>query len=315
MQKKNVFTTLVILLALLAVAGCSPSQKRGSGSVLANSEMINIHQLAGRLNMAVDSIGKNKVTFSNSTDSVTLYRDVDLIYLNNDYIGPLGKTKKIDGMLCVRPDIEDEIRSRLKKYEPVLVTPTLEPVIIEKTRDCTIVIDPGHGGKDPGATSLHGFYEKVVNFDVAMQLTEMLRDDDFDIITTRDRDIFIELEERAAIANRNNADLFVSIHADSSATSTTNGFTLYVSRSATAESIALAQAIDKQMARTGIKSRGVRKADFRVLTHTRCPAVLVELGYLSNYWEAKQLKDKNMQNRLAGAITGGITDYCQRISR
>ncbi|MBU2596576.1 MAG: N-acetylmuramoyl-L-alanine amidase, partial [Planctomycetes bacterium] len=70
-----------------------------------------------------------------------------------------------------------------------------------------------------------------------------------------------------------------------------------------------AGSIDKQMLQTGIKSRGTRKADFRVLKYTRCPAVLVELGYLSNYWEAKQLKNKDMQKRLANAIACGITDY------
>jgi N-acetylmuramoyl-L-alanine amidase len=63
------------------------------------------------------------------------------------------------------------------------------------------------------------------------------------------------------------------------------------------------------MAQTGIGSNGVRNADYRVLTHTGCPAILIELGYLSNYWEAKQLKNKDMQRKLAMAITDGITDY------
>jgi N-acetylmuramoyl-L-alanine amidase len=63
------------------------------------------------------------------------------------------------------------------------------------------------------------------------------------------------------------------------------------------------------MTQTSISSNGVKKADYRVLTHTRCPAVLVELGYLSNRWEAKQLNNDDMQKRLAQAVAEGITDY------
>jgi N-acetylmuramoyl-L-alanine amidase len=63
------------------------------------------------------------------------------------------------------------------------------------------------------------------------------------------------------------------------------------------------------MAQTGISSNGVKKADYRVLTHTKCPAVLVELGYMSNRWEAKQLNNNDMQRHLAQAVAEGITDY------
>ena len=126
---------------------------------------------------------------------------------------------------------------------------------------------------------------------------------------TRSNDTFVELEERADIGNRNNAVMFISIHADSCATSTTNGFTLYVARQADWRSKKLAGLIDSQMTQTGIKSRGTSQADYRVLKYSRCPAVLIELGYLSNYWEAQQLKDKDMQKKLALAIVSGIINY------
>jgi N-acetylmuramoyl-L-alanine amidase len=126
---------------------------------------------------------------------------------------------------------------------------------------------------------------------------------------TRNNDEFIELEERANIANRSKADIFISIHADSSAKSSTNGFTLYVERNGSSASTSLANTIDRRMAQTGTSGNGVSKANYRVLTHTGCPAVLIELGYLSNYWEAKQLKNKDKQRQLAQAITDGIIDY------
>ena len=126
---------------------------------------------------------------------------------------------------------------------------------------------------------------------------------------TRDSDRFIELEDRAAVANRNRADLFVSIHADSCQDSSLRGFTMYIARAASWSSNRAASAISRSMARTGLDSRGTRKADYRVLVHIRCPAVLVELGYLSNPSDARPLKNKSFQNRLAQAIANGIVDF------
>jgi N-acetylmuramoyl-L-alanine amidase len=246
------------------------------------------------------------------------------IYVNNNYIAPLGKTKKIEGILNVRASMENEIRGKLtmqaaeKPPIPAEAAPSpKQPVAPQQqvTKNPweltgrTIVIDPGHGGKDPGTASAKGFEEKSVNLDVAQQIAQILRDKGHRVIMTRDSDEFIELDERAAVANRVKADIFVSIHADSSAKSSTNGFTVYVGRSGSWSSSKLADAIDNRMAQTGISSNGTKKADYRVLTHTRCPAVLVELGYMSNRWEAKQLNNNDMQRRLAQAVAEGITDY------
>jgi N-acetylmuramoyl-L-alanine amidase len=80
----------------------------------------------------------------------------------------------------------------------------------------TVVLDPGHGGKDPGAVGPRGLTEKEVNLDVAKRLARNLRSAGVRVIFTRDRDAFVPLEERTAIANINNADLFISIHANAS---------------------------------------------------------------------------------------------------
>jgi N-acetylmuramoyl-L-alanine amidase len=170
----------------------------------------------------------------------------------------------------------------------------------------TIVIDPGHGGKDPGAPSALGFREKVINLAVAKQLASILSQRGFRVVLTRNQDVFIEKEERAAVANRCNADLFVSIHADSSESRSLDGFTVYTARGAGSQSRWAARAIVNAMTSTGLDSNGVREADYVVLVKTDCPAVLVEVGYISNFWDAGKLRDPNMQRRLAQAIADGV---------
>lgn len=92
----------------------------------------------------------------------------------------------------------------------------------------TIVIDPGHGGKDPGAIGRNGTREKVINLKIALRLAKMLeRNTNYTIILTRDKDVFIPLLDRARKANTLKADLFVSIHCNSSLKKTTNGFEIY----------------------------------------------------------------------------------------
>lgn len=303
---------------MLAAAGCQQSAKKGSaGSLQQNEEMVNIYYLAGKVGMSMSEVTDDKITFNDTYNTVTILPKQNQVYVNNNYLSALGKTKKVDDLLQVRASIEDEIKSKLSK--PVAEKPAVEAAPLAPQQQPTkspweltgktIVIDAGHGGKDPGTTSAKGFQEKDINLDVAQQIAQILRDKGHRVIMTRNSDEFIELEERAAVANRAKADVFVSIHADSSAKSNLTGFTIYVGRSGSWSSSKLADAIDNRMAQTSISSNGIKKADYRVLTHTRCPAVLVEIGYLSNYWEAKQLKNFDMQKRLAQAVAEGITDY------
>jgi N-acetylmuramoyl-L-alanine amidase len=305
---------------MLAAAGCQQSAKKtGAVPLGQNEEMVNIYYLAGKVGMSMSQVTDDKITFNDTYNTVTILPKQNQIYVNNNYLSPLGKTKKVDDLLRVRASIEDEIKSKLSKpvaeKPPVEAAPTPAPARKQPTKSPweltgkTIVIDAGHGGKDPGTTSAKGFQEKDINLDVARQIAQILRNKGHRVILTRDSDEFIELEERAAVANRAKADVFVSIHADSSAKSNLTGFTIYVGRSGSWSSSKLADAIDTRMAQTSISSNGIKKADYRVLTHTRCPAVLVEIGYLSNYWEAKQLNNNDTQRRLAQAVAEGVTDY------
>ena len=105
----------------------------------------------------------------------------------------------------------------------VQLAPKLEPAATAKRRRL-IVIDPGHGGKDPGATGIHGTREKDVNLAAALELSRVLKErGDFDVLLTRDEDVFIPLSERSDLANAKNADLFVSLHCNAAGTKRENG--------------------------------------------------------------------------------------------
>lgn len=174
-----------------------------------------------------------------------------------------------------------------------------------------MVIDAGHGGSDPGTISAGGLHEKNVNLQVAHRVAGLLGQKGIGVLMTREDDRRIELEERANIANRRNANLFVSIHSDSNPDRGRQGFTIFVARSASREATRIAGGISEAMAAMGCDSHGIREADYKVLVNTSCPAVLVEIGHLSNSQDASRLRNPAWQNRLAQAIASGILDYLQ----
>ena len=171
------------------------------------------------------------------------------------------------------------------------------------------MIDPGHGGKDPGAIGVNGYREKYVNLGVSKALNILLRQQGYTVRMTRDRDVFIELDDRVEMANRWNPQLFVSIHADSIRNRYIRGFTLYIAKAASRNAQRAAQLIEQSLQNAGIASRGIRRANYRVLKYTRSPAVLVELGYLTHQDEADLLANPAYQRKLAHALAAAIHDF------
>ncbi|MDU5140645.1 MAG: N-acetylmuramoyl-L-alanine amidase [Paenibacillus dendritiformis] len=173
----------------------------------------------------------------------------------------------------------------------------------------TVVIDAGHGDHDSGAVSVKKRYEKDFNLSLALKVGEILSQDDrFNTVLSREDDTFLELSERAQLANSMNADLFVSIHANSVDNMPhVSGTETYYWR---AESKAFAEAMHKQlMEGTQFKDRGVRKANHHVTRETKMPAILLEIGFLTNAAEEAQLFDEQFQQRVAEHIVKGILDY------
>ena len=170
----------------------------------------------------------------------------------------------------------------------------------------TVVVDAGHGGKDSGAYRRYGPPEKMVALDVAQRLEQKLRESQIKTVMTRDSDVFIPLNDRVAMENKQKNAVFVSIHFNDSRKRRTHGFETYYHSGA---SFDLANRIQqKLMTIPNSANGGVHTANFRVLRFANCPAVLVECGYLSNRSEGNQARDSEYRELLADRIAEAIVE-------
>jgi len=166
----------------------------------------------------------------------------------------------------------------------------------------TVVIDPGHGGKDSGTHSKLGGQEKNNALAVALRVNEDLQRAGFKTVMTRDSDVFIPLNERAAISNRQENAVFVSIHFNDSRDHHIHGVEAYYNSGAGEQ---LAGKIEEDLGQISFV-RFRKHADFRVLKLNQYPAVLVECGYLSNKAEARLCANPAYRIRIADEIAAGI---------
>lgn len=216
-----------------------------------------------------------------------------------------------------------------------------------------LVIDPGHGGKDPGAIGPDGLQEKQVVLQVAKELRQIIRRKlpQYQVVMTREDDVYVPLTDRAKIANTHRADAFISIHANASDRRKVRGIeTWYLSFTANSERAQRIATRENQMStqqlsalerilhdlqetdrinqsallagmtqtslvrhigqhNSAVPNRGVDGAPFMVLLHTTMPSVLVEIGFVSNPKEAKQLRNRAYQKALAQGIFTGIHEF------
>lgn len=176
-----------------------------------------------------------------------------------------------------------------------------------------IIIDPGHGGSDPGAVGLAGTREAEVNLSVSLKLKTILEQASFTVLMTREGDYDVggrlataveELQARCHIANQAGADLFVSIHCNAAESRSARGVETWYYQMGE-----FAAAVQSCLSCLGLVNRGIKQGNFYVLKHTRMPAVLVELGFLSNPDEELLLGGKEFQRQAAEAIAAGIRAY------
>lgn len=172
--------------------------------------------------------------------------------------------------------------------------------------DFVICLDAGHGGKDEGTLS-GDIYEKDITLAVVKYMNELLEDEGIHVILTRNSDTYMKLKKRTDMANNAGVDLFVSIHCNYyEYDSQIRGFECYY-REGEYDSMEYAESIVDYLEQTGVYAmRGLREEDFFVLRNTISPAVLIELGYLSNQDERKKLADKEYQKQIAEDIVSGI---------
>nr|WP_217359200.1 N-acetylmuramoyl-L-alanine amidase [Anabaena sp. UHCC 0204] len=174
-----------------------------------------------------------------------------------------------------------------------------------------VVLDPGHGGKDPGAPGLGGLLEKDVVLPISTKVARILEENGVQVVLTRDADFFVELQGRVDIAKRVNATLFVSIHANSvDNRPDVNGLEVYYYDSG----YGLAEAVRQNILQNigTLKNRGTRKARFYVLRKNSMPAILVETGYMSGREDNPRLGSPEYQSRMAEGIASGVLNYLKQ---
>ena len=304
---------VLFLSAVLVFGGCTERtvqfETEHRSTYTMRQDLLSVDLLASRLGLDVDSINSTHITLKNGANTVMIFTHSGAqFFVNGKEIGPVGQIEYNSGNYYVPENLVGQIRPLLRTSA---VYSSLSPS--SKRLSGTVVIDPGHGGEDPGAISVKGFYEKTVNLSVARKVAERLRKCGLRVVMTRNSDRFIELERRAEIANQYRADLFVSIHADSSLTRTHKGYSVYVARQASYASQKVARAIAKHLHNVSPDGNGIKQADYRVLVKTQMPAVLVEMGYISNHGEASLIATDSFQNRIAEAISAGICETIGQI--
>ncbi len=174
-----------------------------------------------------------------------------------------------------------------------------------------VVIDPGHGGKDSGAVGLGGILEKDIILPISKRIAQVLQQNGVQVVMTRDSDYFVTLPGRVQLAERANADVFVSIHANAVGLgrSDVSGLETYYYDSG----LGLARIVHNSILQSvNVKDRRVRRARFFVLRKSSMPSILVETGYLTGREDNAKLRNLAYQNQMAEAIARGILQYLNR---
>ena len=331
---------IFIYLAVILLSGCATVhyQERPFKSVI--SKYITIDNFCKSHNF--------KYSFNTLDDIVRIYSfDKDIRLLLNSpvcYIGGRYLYLKITP-IYIRGTIY--IPKELKNIVSTAKPPFLKPGFIIKT----VVIDPGHGGKDPGAISPWGLKEKDINLKVALYLKSDLEKKGIKVILTRYRDIYLTLRRRVLIAKKYNADLFVSIHANANHSRRLKGTEIYylsparfhpkkragelakgkdfgsISKSKKetlwravlnknyALSVDFSRFTYKTLKNLGFNVKFPKKAPFYVLRNAYVPSILIEMGYLTNRYEEKSLRNKYRQMEIAEAISLGIVSFSNKYAK
>jgi len=178
-----------------------------------------------------------------------------------------------------------------------------------------VVIDPGHGGPDPGAIGIGGIRETDVVLEISKIVKKLLSEKGANVRLTRKNEVDLDLPRRVSLANETDADIFVSIHANASRGKRRdiNGLETFFYRGSRGR--LLAKKIQKQILRVspGSPDRGVKQGRFYVIKNTRMPAVLVEIGFLTGRLDARRLEKTSHRKRLAYAIAKGILEYLNKV--
>ncbi len=341
LQKQNKISwnrkKFLICIVLVMMSGCARVQP-----VTEQEEDLQVLCDRNTVEWQLDSVSQ-VVTLRKGSNHAKALVGSDVVVIGDQKITLSAPLRRVKGVIVVPMDFK-------RKVIDALMTRNEYVGAVKKFKE--IIVDPGHGGKDPGARSKFGTEEKTIVLDIGKRLKRDLEDKGFRVIMTRSTDDFISLERRTEIASQSKADLFVSIHANSSKSKGAKGVEIYYLRELDAvekkeeqmrqnqkilfkqyamnqdspalgnivadmmysykreESERLAIYLNRRIASsTSRESRGSKAAGFFVLRNTMIPAVLVEVGFLTNPSEERSLKTIEYRQKIADSLAQSIEEY------
>ena len=297
---------LSVICYLLSVICCA------SGATLEN--------VGARIGFGIGEVTDKTCTLTNATDTLRFFLGARRFELNRRSI---WLNAAVGGGFA---------------FEYVDMAHLIAPLFAEPAatnRPLRVQLDAGHGGEDSGCISPHGgLYEKDLVLDVALRAGEILEARGIEVVYTRTNDTFVSLAGRSGIAAKRKADAFVSVHANFAESQSARGietFTLPFANMASTSgekgvatvarvgnandrlNTILGHEIQRRMpGRLGEADRGLRHARFQVLRDTPCPAVLIEIGFLSNPTDSRNLASGWYRDRIALAIADGVAAFSAR---
>lgn len=205
--------------------------------------------------------------------------------------------------------IEEDMNLPVGYYQPKNVKISEDSITVLKNQlsGYVIMIDAGHGGHDSGAVN-DGVLEKDITLETAKRIAEQLEEEGASVVFTRENDTFISLEERVYQSNSEETDVFISLHYDYFDNPEVNGFNTYYYHEY--KSKQLAETIHNSLSdNLDMDDRGVRQEGYYVLANNHKPAVLLELGFMTNPNDLEKMQTEDYQNTVAKAITDGLVEY------
>ena len=362
---KKIFFFLIIIFLFLSLSCISIEYRNSSNKDILTPTNIDNNNYYSLNDMKhVLKTTNHFIDYEHGKVTFTLAGESIIVYTNTHFVSAKGKTANLSYPIIYKNNdfyLPETFFSRsLVAYFPEKFSwnENTKSLITETPADNrirTIVIDPGHGGRDPGAVGKKS-YEKHITLDVAKKLKTQLESefDDIKVVLTRTTDTFASLHDRTTLANANKADLFISLHCNAIKNRTAKGTEVYFlapARTTEARDVAafensvvetfeggvealqayddlqfiLADLLQSEQLeessdlairlqtelinKTKASDRGVKQADFFVLRGAAMPAVLIELGFISNETEEQKMMDTKYQNEQVAAIVNGIKSF------
>lgn len=273
-------------------------------------------------NVSVDTVtGRHEL--KGKGHRVVFAPEMDVVLVDGVARTLSGRVSVVSGRLVLPEDLRSLLTTLFQPRpqpvpKPRLETPRETPRV---ARDFKVVLDAGHGGVHTGCKSYTGrLVEKDVALDIVKRLATLLDRSGVKVTLTRSSDTELarnvdkDLRKRAELTNRTKPDIFVSVHLNTAANPSARGFEVYVPRKSSykRESERLARCIQSEFSRRlRTNDRGVKEAGFVVIREARCPAVLVEVEFLSNPQGERDMSDANYRQRVAQALSDAVLKHAE----